>query len=85
MVTKSMVVNIPAGLDPSTVAMFIQIASQYESKIYVEVEEKKVNAKSIMGMMSLGLPEGSDLTMIADGSDEVDAIDHIQRYLNNEQ
>ena len=38
------------GLDPSTVAMFIQIASQYESKIYVEVEQKRVNAKSIMGM-----------------------------------
>ena len=85
MITKSMAVRIPEGLAPATVAMFIQIASQYESKIYVEVEEKKVNAKSIMGMMSLGLPQGSDLTMVADGQDEEKAIAHIQRYLNNEQ
>lgn len=83
MITKAMEVKIPAGLDPSTVAMFIQIASQYESKIYVEVSEKKVNAKSIMGMMSLGLPEGSDITMIADGQDETQAIEHIEKYLSN--
>lgn len=84
MITKSMAIKIPAGLDPSTIAMFIQIASQYDSKIYVEVDEKRVNAKSIMGMMSLGLPAGSDLTMIADGQDEVNAIEEIERYLNNE-
>ena len=85
MITKSISVKIPAGLDPSTVAMFIQIASQYESKIYVEVEQKRVNAKSIMGMMSLGLPKGSDLTMIADGKDEDKALIHIEKYLSNEQ
>lgn len=85
MITKSMSVKIPEGLDPSTVAMFIQIASQYESRIYVEVEEKRVNAKSIMGMMSLGLPQGSDLKMVADGKDEDKALVHIEKYLNNEQ
>ncbi len=85
MITKSMEVKIPAGLDPSTVAMFIQIASQYESRIYVQVSEKKVNAKSIMGMMSLGLPNGSDITMIADGNDEKTAIEHIEKYLSNQQ
>ncbi len=85
MITKSMSVKIPEGLDPSTVAMFIQIASQYESRIYVEVEEKRVNAKSIMGMMSLGLPQGSDVRMIADGKDEDMALVHIEKYLNNEK
>jgi len=85
MITKSMSVNIPEGLDPSSIAMFIQIASQYESRIYVEVEQKRVNAKSIMGMMSLGLPQGSDLMMIADGKDEDKALVHIEKYLNNEQ
>ena len=85
MITKSMSVKIPEGLDPSTVAMFIQIASQYESRIYVEVEEKRVNAKSIMGMMSLGLPQGSDVRMIADGKDEDVALVHIEKYLNNEK
>ena len=85
MITKSMSVNIPEGLDPSSIAMFIQIASQYESRIYVEVEQKRVNAKSIMGMMSLGLPQGSDVRMIADGKDEDMALVHIEKYLNNEK
>lgn len=85
MITRPMEVKIPAGLDPSTIAMFIQIASQYESRLYVEVAEKKVNAKSIMGMMSLGLPEGSAVTIVADGQDEDKAIAHIEKYLNNEQ
>ena len=84
MITKSMSVKIPEGLDPSSIAMFIQIASQYESRIYVEVDKKRVNAKSIMGMMSLGLPQGTDVMMIADGKDEDKALVHIERYLNNE-
>ena len=85
MIVRPMEVKISAGLDPSTIAMFIQIASQYESKLYVEVEEKKVNAKSIMGMMSLGLPEGSELTIVADGQDEEKAVEHIEKYLNNQK
>ncbi len=85
MIKKSMVVKIPAGLDPGTVAMFIQIASQHESSVFVEVAEKRVNAKSIMGMMSLGLPEGSELTLAADGEDEAKAIECIEKYLNNEK
>ncbi len=85
MTKKSMEVKIPAGLDPGTVAMFIQIASQYESSVYLEVAEKRVNAKSIMGMMSLGLPEGSKITMVADGDDEEKALEHIEKYLNNEK
>lgn len=84
MVTKSMEIKIPAGLDPSTIALFIQIASQYESKVYVDVGNKHVNAKSLMGMMTLGVPEGGRIDVIADGTDETQAIDHIQQYLNNE-
>ena len=70
MITKKMEIKIPSGLDPSTIALFIQTASQYESKVYVEVENKRVNAKSIMGMMTLGLPAGEEITVIADGNDE---------------
>lgn len=84
MISKLMEINIPSGLDPSTIAMFIQTASQYESKIYVEVKDKRVNAKSIMGMMTLGLPQGEKLTVVADGKDETEAIEHIQKYLSNE-
>ena len=51
MVSKSMTINIPKGLEARPVALLVQVASQYESSIYVEIQEKKVNAKSIMGMM----------------------------------
>ena len=85
MITKLMEIKIPSGLDPSTIALFIQTASQYESKVYVEAGDKKVNAKSIMGMMSLGLPAGEKITIIANGDDEAKAIEHIEKYLNNEE
>lgn len=84
MITKKMEIKIPSGLDPSTIALFIQTASQYESSVYVEVENKRVNAKSIMGMMTLGLPAGAEITVIADGADEEKAIEHIDKYLSNE-
>ena len=70
MVQKSMEVQLDNGLEARPVAVFVQVASQYESTIYVEVDDKKVNAKSIMGMMSLGLDNGETLTVVADGSDE---------------
>ena len=52
MISREMEIKIPSGLDPSTIALFIQIASQYDSSVYVEVKNKKVNAKSIMGMIT---------------------------------
>ena len=85
MIVRPMEVKIPAGLDPSTIAMFIQIASQYESKLYVEVKEKKVNAKSIMGMMSLALGTGESVKVIANGNDEQAAIDSIEEYLSGKK
>ena len=84
MITKRMEIKIPTGLDPSTIALFIQTASQYDSRVYVEVENKKVNAKSIMGMMTPGLAAGEEITVSAAGDDEQQAIEHIERYLNNE-
>lgn len=85
MIKKSMEIRIPAGLDPSTIALFIQTASQYDSRVYVQSENKRVNAKSLMGMMSLGLPKGASLTVVAEGSDEDQAIKDIEKYLNNEK
>ena len=82
MITKKMEIKIPSGLDPSTIALFIQTASQYESRVYVEVENKRVNAKSIMGMMSLGLGNGETLNVSADGSDEDAAIEGIEAFLS---
>ena len=66
------------------VAMLVQVASQYESTIYLETGSKRVNAKSIMGMMTLALMEGMDIMVEADGNDETAAVSEIEKYLNNQ-
>ena len=81
MITKRMEIKIPTGLDPSTIAMFIQTARQYDSRVYIEVENKKVNAKSIMGMMSLVLTAGDSVTICADGEDQEKAIAKLEEFL----
>ena len=84
MVSKSMTINIPKGLEARPVALLVQVASQYESSIYVEIQEKKVNAKSLMGMMSRGLAEGEKITIIANGPDEDAAVDAIDKYISKQ-
>jgi catabolite repression HPr-like protein len=83
MITKKISIKIPTGLEARPVALLVQVASQYESTIYVESEEKKVNAKSIMGMMSLGLVAGEEVTVTVDGADEEAAIENIEKYLSS--
>ena len=82
MISKSMTVNIPKGLDARPVALLVQVASQYESRIYVEIQEKKVNAKSIMGMMSLGLDTGEKVVAVIEGNDEEAALEGLEKYLS---
>ena len=84
MIQKSMKVQLDNGLEARPVAVFVQVASQYESSVYVEVDGKKVNAKSIMGMMSLGLDNGETLTVVADGADESAAVAQIERFLSGQ-
>ncbi len=83
MITKNMKIEIQSGLEARPVAMFVQTASQYDSSIYVEHENKRVNAKSIMGMMTLGLAAGEDVLVSADGTDEGAAIEGIEKFLSN--
>ena len=77
MTTKNITVKIKSGAEARPVALLVQVASQYESKIYVESGNKKFNAKSIMGMMTLGLNEGEQITVSADGEDETEALNDI--------
>ena len=65
MITKTITVEIPAGLEVRPVAVLVQVANQYNSSIYVESGNKKVNAKSIMGLMTLGLRAGESVTVHA--------------------
>ncbi len=83
MITKQITIKIPTGLEARPIALLVQVASQYESSIYVECEEKKVNAKSIMGMMSLAIAAGETVTVIADGADEEAAMENIEKYLSS--
>ena len=85
MISKSMTINIQKGLEARPVALLVQVASQYESSIYVEIQEKKVNAKSIMGMMSLGLDAGESVTVSIEGEDEEEAMKSIEAYLSNQK
>ena len=81
MIEKSMQVQLPSGLEARPVAVLVQVASKHECTVYIESEGKKVNAKSIMGMMSLGLDSGETITVIADGQDEKQAVEDIEEYL----
>ena len=83
MVKKAITIGLASGLEARPVAMLVQIASQYDSLIYVESEKARVNAKSIMGMMTLGLDVGETVVVSADGSDEEKAIAEIEQYLSN--
>ena len=81
--TKRVVeIKLQNGLEARPVAMLVQVASKYDSSVYLEAGEKRVNAKSIMGMMSLGLDTGEKVNVIVDGADEAAALEDIEKYLS---
>lgn len=82
MKVKEITIRLENGLEARPVAMLVQVASQYDSSVYLETGAKKVNAKSIMGMMSLGLDTGEKVNVIVDGADEEAAIEGIENYLS---
>lgn len=82
---KEMVVQLAGGLEARPIAVLVQVASQYESSIYLEADEKRVNAKSIMGMMTLALKAGEKLVVEANGSDEEAAIEGIEKYISGKE
>ena len=83
MLKKVITIEGQNSSEAKPVAMLVQVASQYESTIYLETGSKRVNAKSIMGMMTLALMEGMDIMVEADGNDETAAVSEIEKYLNN--
>lgn len=85
MLKKTITIGLSSGLEARPVAMLVQIASQYDSMIYVENQNARVNAKSIMGMMTLGMGTGEQITVSADGADEAVAMDEIEKYLVGEK
>ena len=80
---KSVVVKMQQDFEARPIANLVQVANRYESKIYLEHGDSRVNAKSIMGMMTLGLSTGESVVVYADGKDEEEAIQGIEKYLSS--
>lgn len=83
MISEPVVVNLPAEPDARPVAVLVQIASKYESKITINSQNRKINAKSIMGMMSLGFGNGDELMIEADGADAQAAVEEMKKYIES--
>lgn len=82
MITKQFTVNIPEFDEARPVAEIVQTASQFKSELFLISGTKKINAKSIMGMMSLGLCNNEDIEIEASGEDEEVAAEAIIRYMS---
>ena len=78
---KDVVVQLSDSTDATPIAHLVQLANQFKSQVYFEMDDKKVNAKSIMGMMSLVLSAGSHVTVVAEGQDEDEAVDALEKFL----
>ena len=81
MTNKTVTVKLPNDADARPVAILVQIASKFESRIFIVDNNKKINAKSIMGMMTLNVESGEEISVSADGEDEDAALNSIEKYL----
>ena len=83
MLEKSIKPQLDGQVEARPIAMLVQVASQYDSTVYLETEGRRINAKSIMGMMSLAASLGTEIRIITDGSDEEQAMAGMEAYLSN--
>ncbi len=83
MYVKDVEVQNQVGLHARPATFFIQKANEYKSSIWVEKEERRVNAKSLLGVLSLGIVGGTTIKIIADGSDENDAADGLVKLVES--
>lgn len=81
MIRKPVTIQNNMDMEDRPVARLVQEASQYASQVYIVMGSKKINAKSIMGMMSLKLQKGEDVTIVADGQDEDAAVSGVATFL----
>ena len=74
------VITLNSNMDARAAANFVQAASKFDSAVYVKIGDKKINAKSIMGMMTIGVLSGQRVTLVAEGSDEKTAIAELSKF-----
>ena len=83
MVSRSVTIQNNVGLHARPATYFIQKANSYKCSIWVEKEDCRVNAKSLLGVLSLGISKGMTITIIADGNDEADAVSGLADLVNS--
>ena len=81
MVSRDVTINNNVGLHARPATFFIQKANSYKSSIWVEKDDRRVNAKSLLGVLSMGIANGTSITLIADGEDEVDALNGLEALI----
>jgi phosphotransferase system HPr (HPr) family protein len=84
MVVREVLVANQSGLQSKAAAIFIQKASNFKSSIWIEKDERKANAKSLLGLLSLGIGSGMKVSVIAEGMDEEEAIEELESYLKTD-
>lgn len=84
MITQQSVVKCESGLYNRQATYFIQKANEFKSSIWVEVDDRKINAKSLLGVLSMGITKGTNVTLIADGPDEEAAVNALSEMLVKE-
>ena len=77
MIRKNVILNNEIGLHARPAAVFVQTANKFSSNVYIELEGRKVNGKSIIGVMSLGAFHGEEITLIVHGEDEKEAMEEL--------
>lgn len=85
MLEKKVVIQLKSGLQARPAAHFVQEANRYQSDIFIAKDGKKVNAKSIMGVMSLALSPGTEVVLTTDGNDEEDAMNALTTFISNDE
>ena len=84
MYVKDVTINNQVGLHARPATFFIQKANEFKSSIWVEKDDRRVNAKSLLGVLSLGIVKGTAINLIADGPDEEAAINALVELINSE-
>ena len=82
MISRDVTIKNNVGLHARPATFFIQKANSYKSSIWVEKEDRRVNAKSLLGVLSLGIVKGTTITLIADGSDEAEALEGLAELVD---
>lgn len=81
MIRQAVTIQTEEGIGARVTAKIVQIANEFNSRVFIEIGTKTINAKSIMGMMSLALQEGDEVTVVAEGEDEEKAAEGIKTFL----